>query len=113
MADRLESHLSFVLKESHAFYTLDHLVRLYHKHDVDPLLKEIVAIEVTAWKKQRNIAAHELMKIEEGTDLPWSARIALTEAPAKSGLILLRKIDNRASALRKRNMRQARRSIRT
>lgn len=105
IADRLESHLSFVLQEPHAFCTLDRLVRLYERHDVDPTLKDIVKNEVGVWKQQRNFVAHELMKIEEGTCISWTDRMALSSKPAQDGLILLRKIDRIVTALQRKQAR--------
>ena len=113
MADRLESHLSFVLHEPHAFYTLDRLVRQYERHNVDSTLKTIVQNEVSVWKQQRNFIAHELMKIEEGTHISWTDRMGLSAKPAQEGLILLRKIDRLVTALQRKQARTKNKAVDT
>lgn len=66
IADRLESHLTFIKGEDFSFKTLDKIVKNFsrHKSDIDDDLYRLVEEYVNNWKEKRNLVLHEMAKLK-------------------------------------------------
>ncbi|MBD1824395.1 hypothetical protein H6F51_18145 [Cyanobacteria bacterium FACHB-DQ100] len=100
ICDRLESHVSVLLNKDFGFKTLGTLINAIKQHETDPSLRSLILDELDEWRKARNRAAHEMVKIEAGKQISWSERVKINELTAKEGLALLRKIDRQVRVLR-------------
>jgi hypothetical protein len=63
-------------------------------------LRSLVLKDLDQWRKDRNKAAHEMVKIEDGKRVGWEERVKINKIVAVTGLELVRKIDNRIRKLR-------------
>jgi hypothetical protein len=100
VADRLESYLSFLLKKDCSFKTLGALIESIKANEKDELLRALVLNDLNQWRKDRNRAAHEMVKIEDGQRVTWDERLAINKTVAETGLALVRKIDTQIRKLR-------------
>jgi arginine deiminase len=100
IADRLESYLSWHTRTDFSFKTLGTLQKAIATHGGDNNLKLLVANELDQWRKARNKAAHEMVKIEDGKQISWDDRMSLNKTIAEEGLELVRKIDREIRRLR-------------
>jgi hypothetical protein len=100
IADRLESHLSYRLGKDFGFKNLGKLIDKIKSDETDAELRKLVSQELDQWRKARNTAAHEMVKIEVGKQVSWEARSQINQSVAEAGLILVRKIDQRTRKLR-------------
>ena len=100
LADRLESRLSYVKGEEFSFKTLDRIVNSA-KGEPDDILRNIIQTDVKDWKDQRNIALHEMAKIEDGDWCSWEDRYANLKKVTTSGIRVLRAVDKRCKKLLK------------
>jgi hypothetical protein len=100
IADRLESHLTFRLRQDFSFKTLGKLIDKIKSHETDSDLRKLVLKDLDQWRKDRNTAAHEMVKIEVGQQVSWEARSQVNQSVAEAGLILVRKIDQQTRKLR-------------
>jgi hypothetical protein len=100
IADRLESHLSYRLGKDFSFKTLGKLIDKIKSHETDPELRKLVLKDLDQWRKDRNTAAHEMVKIEVGQQMSWEARSQINQTVAETGLDLVRKIDQQTRKLR-------------
>ncbi len=102
IADRLESAISDAENTNIGFQTLGSLILLAHRsHKLDAQLKIFIITELKAWKKRRNIALHEMVKLEKGNLHTWPERYAELLADVDSGFELLKKIMKRMKEIRK------------
>lgn len=103
IADRLESHLTFIKGEDFSFKTLDKIVKNFSKHksDIDDDLCRLVEEDVNNWKDKRNLVLHEMAKIEINSELTWEEKTKDLEEIARVGFKIFRNIDKRLSYLRK------------
>jgi hypothetical protein len=100
IADRLESHLSFRLGKDFSFKTLGKLIDKIKSHETNPELRKLVLKDLDQWRKDRNTAAHEMVKIEVGQPMSWEQRSQINQTVAEVGLVLVRKIDQQTRKLR-------------
>jgi hypothetical protein len=105
ISDRLESYLSFLKDEDFSFKTLGNLIDAFRSKEskADELLRSIVIDKVDSWRKRRNIAAHEMVKIEDGKNINWADRVKINQDIARDGLELVREIDGQVRKVRSKN----------
>jgi len=103
ISDRLESRLSFLKSENVGFYNLGYLLTGLKEIETDPDLITIIG-EIDSWRRQRNKAIHELVKIERGRELiTWGKRIAAIGETAREGYQLLVRLYRRVADLNPRH----------
>ena len=100
ISDRLESYLIWLTGSNVAFMTLGKLQDVIRKKEKDDALRSLVLDEVNQWRKSRNQAAHEMVKIEDGKAMSWDERMKINQTVAEVGLELVRKIDRQTQKLR-------------
>jgi hypothetical protein len=100
ITDRLESYLTWLTKTDFGFMTLGKLQKEIDKHETDATLRQLVLDDLDQWRKARNKAAHEMVKIEDGKQISWNDRMKVNQAVAEVGLNLVRKIDRQTRKLR-------------
>ena len=98
LSDRLESYLSFLLQSNCGFQNLGPLINKAKAHVTDEALLSSIE-EVNLWRKARNKAAHEMVKIEAGISISWEDRKLFNKETAETGLLLVRKVDRRIRQL--------------
>jgi hypothetical protein len=98
IADRIESRVSHLKGQNYGFKTLGNLIPEAKKLDSDP---EILAIldHIDKWREDRNKCLHEMVKIEEGTNLTWDERTGRNRDIAISGYRVLVEIYQRVADL--------------
>jgi hypothetical protein len=101
ISDRLESRLTFVLKRDFSFQHLGSLITKARQVETDLILRELVDIELDGWRKSRNKAVHEMVKIAEGDTSTWQDRVNGLASISNNGLKLLKTIDRQIKALKK------------
>ncbi|XHX76228.1 MAG: hypothetical protein RBJ76_17510 [Stenomitos frigidus ULC029] len=109
ISDRLESHLSLLLDDDFGFKNLGELIQSFRsKKDRDKLnetdegkaLSDLILKELDQWRKDRNTAAHEMVKIEDGISVSWEERMKINKIVAETGLKLVREIDSHIRKIR-------------
>ncbi len=102
ITDRLESYLSFLKGEDFSFKTLGSLCDAFRSKEnkTDQLLRSLVLEKLDLWRSRRNIAAHEMVKIEDGKKISWGDRVKINYEVAKDGLDLVREIDSQVRKAR-------------
>lgn len=84
VADRLESYLSLLLAKDFSFKTLGEVIQAINKlgksNKTDELLRSLVLDNLEHWRKARNKAAHEMVKIEDGKRVSWEERVKIGAA---------------------------------
>lgn len=100
ICDRLESHLSLLLEENYGFKNLGNLIDKIKQHETDEQLHLIITQDLDEWRKKRNKAAHEMVKIEKGIEITWQERVKINKQIAERGLELVRQIDKRIRQLK-------------
>jgi hypothetical protein len=100
ICDRLESYLTWLKGTDFGFKTLGELKQAIKAYETDNDLRSLVLNELDDWRKARNQAAHEMVKIEDGKQMSWSDRMKTNQAVAEAGLELVRKIDRQTRKLR-------------
>lgn len=100
ITDRLESYLTWLTETDFSFMTLGQLRKGIEQHETDDALRLLVLNELDQWRKARNKAAHEMVKIEDGKKIDWSDRMRTNQVVAEMGLELIRKIDRQTKKLR-------------
>ena len=100
ITDRLESYLTWLTETEFSFLTLGKTQKAIEKHAEDSILRSLVLDELDEWRKARNTASHEMVKIEAGKSISWDERTKINQAVAETGLELVRKIDRRTRKLR-------------
>ena len=100
ITDRLESYLTWLTKTDFSFMTLGKLQQEIKKHETNPDLRLLVLDELEQWRKARNKAAHEMVKIEDGDQISWNDRMKINQVVADAGLELVPEIDRQARKLR-------------
>ena len=89
MSERLESRLSFLTGTNIGFCTLGKLVTELRKFEVEPELLGLLD-EINEWRSKRNLAVHELVKVEELKELAgWNQRMKQVANTANDGYSLL------------------------
>lgn len=98
IADRLESRISYLKGEDYGFKTLGGLIVEARNSDTDT---EILAAldRIDKWRKERNQALHEMVKLEVGTKLTWEQRTERNKQIAIEGYRALVEIYQRVAAL--------------
>ena len=90
LTDRFESRLTHLTGTNVAFLNLGPLIDLVRANETNPLLTALVAGDIDSWRRRRNAAAHEMLKIEEGTAVPFEDRLGALRLVAQDGVRLLR-----------------------
>jgi hypothetical protein len=105
ISDRLESYLSFLKGEDFSFKNLGSLIDAFRSKEskADEVLRSLVIERLDPWRKRRNIAAHEMVKIEDGKNTSWEDRVKINHEVAREGLDLVRKIDNQVRKARSKH----------
>jgi hypothetical protein len=101
VSDRLESYLSFSLDRDFCFKNLGALIDKIKSDETDEILRSLIINDLDKWRKQRNKAAHEMVKIEDGKSVVWEERVKINKEVAETGLLLFHNINNRIRKLRK------------
>jgi hypothetical protein len=101
ISDRLESRLTFVLKRDFSFQHLGSLITKARQVETDPILRNLVDIDLDRWRKSRNKALHEMVKIAEGDTSTWQDRVNGLVPISDDGLKLLKTIDRQIKALKR------------
>jgi hypothetical protein len=103
ITDRLESRISFLQKENVGFRNLGPLIHEAKKVETDG--KTLVLLdELDKWRENRNVAVHELVKIEEGLEpMGWTDRLVSIADTAKEGYRLLKLLYARVADLNPRH----------
>lgn len=105
VADRLESHLSFLKKEDFSFKTLEALIggikgfKDSAEVPADSELRSMMG-ELRAWPSKRNMFMHEMAKLATDEQMSWAEKYEEARAVEVDGIALFRKIDRRMHALR-------------
>lgn len=103
VSDRLESRVSFLLEKDFSFKTLGCLIQKSSQIEHDEELKKLVSHDLDEWRRQRNNALHEMVKIDDRlTNNTWECRVQALPVVAKKGLEILRSIDSRCKILRRK-----------
>ncbi|NJN86321.1 MAG: hypothetical protein HC881_08410 [Leptolyngbyaceae cyanobacterium SL_7_1] len=100
ITDRLESYLTWRTGMNFGFKTLGELQQAIRRHERDADLRLLVLDELDQWRRARNKAAHEMVKIEAGKQVSWQERMMINQAVATVGLELIRRIDRQTRRLR-------------
>ena len=100
ISDRLESRITEVTGKDFSFKTLGQLIMKMKKIEQDINLRTIIINDLDRWREKRNIAAHEMVKIEQGNTISWADRISINENVANEGIDLFRQIDTMIANLR-------------
>lgn len=100
ITDRLESYLTWLTEIDFGFMNLGTLQKAIEKHETDVVLRLLVLDELEQWRRARNKAAHEMVKIEDGRKVCWNDRMQINQHVAETGLELIRKIDRQTRKLR-------------
>ena len=101
ISDRLESYLTWLTTKDYGFRTLGELQRAIKNFEKDKDLRQIVLSEMDDWRKARNKASHEMVKLQENQNASWKDRTTTNQKIAKDGLELVRKIDRKTRQLRR------------
>ena len=101
IADRLESRLSQLLGWDFSHKTLNKLISTTRNKETDQALRDIVLNDLDEWRKARNSAIHEMVKLDDGDTRTWQDRMEALGPIAKSGFKLFRVVDRNISRLRK------------
>jgi hypothetical protein len=99
ISDRLESRLSYLRGADFGFKTIGQLIDEASRIETDPELLDLITTELDSWRKARNKAAHEMVKIEAGQSLSWEERLAHNESIAREGFRMLGLVGGRVNAL--------------
>lgn len=100
ITDRLESYMTWLKGTDYSFKTLGDLKRAIEVYETDDDLRLLVLGELDQWRRARNKAAHEMVKIEDGKTISWTDRMRINQEVAEAGLELVRKIDRQTRRLR-------------
>jgi hypothetical protein len=102
VSDRLESRASHLRPHDDVtFKPLGDSINKLRDIEKDVEFRDLVNIEVRAWKELRNKALHEMAKLEDGDLGTWEERIATLPPISTEGLSILRRVDNQVRKLRK------------
>ena len=98
IADRLESRLSWLKKSNSGFRTLGGFREL-KELESDGALR-IILRHVEAWARRRNVALHEMVKVERGVlHRSWEVRMVEAERTARDGYELAKHLYHRLADL--------------
>lgn len=100
ITDRLESRLSFLLDEDFSFKTLGKIIEKSRQIEQDENLKALISKDLDEWRKHRNTAVHEMVKLEENQQTTWENRNVVLEKVAQDGYQLLKELNKQTSKLR-------------
>ena len=105
MADRLESRLAYIFKQradKRKFSTIGQLVEeLCEKKSTESHEEKAVYGHVKTWGARRNEALHEMVKLAEGNEKDWGAKIQDAQEIAEAGLPLFGILDRQVKKLNK------------
>jgi hypothetical protein len=102
ITDRLESRLTYVKKSDFSFKTLGAVISETRRVEPDTDLKNLVSDDLDSWRKARNKAIHELVKLSDTDTTPWTERTKTLAPTCKEGYRILRAIDKRMKTLRRK-----------
>jgi hypothetical protein len=91
ISDRLESRLSQIIESNYSFKVLGDLIEKIRKYETDKIFRDLVSTQVDEWRKNRNSALHEMIKVEMGDSSTWEDRMSILPEIAKTGFDLVKK----------------------
>ena len=100
ITDRLESRCG-ELNHPHSFKNIGALLRKLDEIETDNELRQIIFTDLDDWRRNRNIALHEIVKFEKNEIPNWENRVENSKIYAEDGIAIFRSIDNRMTKLRK------------
>ncbi|NUN10053.1 MAG: hypothetical protein HUU54_12850 [Ignavibacteriaceae bacterium] len=111
ISDRLEARIAILNNQNHrSFLPLgDNVSILLGKNKKSRLNKEtdpgLITLlnKVDDWKKKRNEALHEMVKVPDSNALSWDDKYAESQSIAKEGIELARAVSNIIKKLNKLN----------
>lgn len=103
IADRLESRISYLVGENYGFKTLGNLISKTRECEKDAEIR-MITDKIDHWRAKRNLALHEIVKIEKGTDLTWEERMERNRKIAIEGYQVLVEIYQRVADLNPRHI---------
>jgi hypothetical protein len=83
ISDRLESYLSFPLGQDFSFKNLGVLINEIKLKKTDENLHSLIIKDLDEWRKQRNKAAHEMVKIADGKSIVWEERVKVNKGSSR------------------------------
>jgi hypothetical protein len=83
ISDRLESYLSFPLGQDFSFKDLGVLINEIKLKKTDENLHSLIIKDLDEWRKQRNKAAHEMVKIADGKSIVWEERVKVNKGSSR------------------------------
>lgn len=89
IADRLESRASYLTGENEGFSNLGPLIRTFRKHETVQAFRDLIE-RLDSWRKKRNTALHEVVKLEHGPLPSWEKQTASLPSIVQVGKDLLR-----------------------
>lgn len=94
ISDRIESYLA-AHRNIKEMQPLGRNIERFEKYvNLEfPENRELLA-DLKEWRTSRNFAVHMMVKIEEGQDLDWSARVNLVKQSAIKGAALANRVKN-------------------
>src|SRR5207253_1609620 len=99
ITDRLESRLSYLERTNVGFETLGPLIQRLNRIETDTELRNMLG-HLDGWRERRNVAIHELVKIESGAPgASWPERILALQNTADDGYELLKAVYTRVAEL--------------
>lgn len=106
IADRLESHMTFIKGKDFSFKTLERLIKEFKRHRADIGSKELsvlVEFELDVWREKCHCALHEMAKIDVSNMETWEQKSKDLAQIAHEGFVLFRQIDKQITLLRKKS----------
>jgi len=103
LTDRLESRLSFLTGSNVAFQNLGPLTDMIRRHETIEPIKHFVAETVDGWRRERNSAVHEMLKLEVGEEKEWDDRMRTLRKTAVDGYAALKRLGMLTNTARRRS----------
>lgn len=104
ISDRLESRVSYLTKSNVGFETLGYLLGELRRVESDSEMLAI-ALETDEWRKKRNGALHELVKVEANKPVyTWQDRMRDIAVSASEGYEILKRVYHRVAALNPKHL---------
>ncbi len=102
IADRLESALSDSENKSIGFKNLGTLIDFAKKSSqLDSEIKQVTVNDLDTWRVTRNVALHQMVKLETGNLHDWDGRYNELEEQVQNGIEIFKKISNRIRKIRR------------
>lgn len=93
ISDRLESILTKSTGINIGFLPLGELIKKVEKSDIAQKNDIISSSGIKDWGNRRNVALHEMVKLEEGNLQDWDTKYSGLQEVVEKGIAIFRKID--------------------